>query len=60
MQPASDTTIPPYNGGNVTQLIKLQNTAVGEKKVMIKCKVDYKLNGNPVSANISVENFPDL
>jgi hypothetical protein len=58
MQPASDTSIAPY-GGTVTQMIKLQNTAVGEKKLMMKCKIDYKINGAPVSANVSVDSFPE-
>lgn len=44
--PASATTIGPH-GGSSTQQIKLANTAQGEKPVMMRVRLEYKINGQP-------------
>lgn len=42
--PATATTIGPH-GGSATQQIKLANTAQGEKPVMMRVRLEYKING---------------
>jgi len=46
---ATSTVLPPLNSGVVTQSLKLMNTLHGEKPVLIKLKVDYVVNGAPVT-----------
>jgi AP-1 complex subunit gamma-1 len=49
VNPPSGNVVPPLNSGKVTQSLKLVNTLHGEKPVLLKIKVDYVLNGAPVS-----------
>lgn len=51
-------SLPPNNGGKVSQQLKLLNTLHGEKPVLLKVKVDYIANGSPVS-EIADVSFPD-
>lgn len=45
---ASSTTLGP-NGGSATQQVKLANTAQGEKPVMMRVRLEYKINGQPLA-----------
>ena len=58
MHPPSSTTIPPASDGAVTQKILLNNSQQGEKKIMLKLKISYTLNGNKVEEMAQVANFP--
>lgn len=48
MLPPTTSTIPPNSNGQVTQEIKLTNTVQGEKSIMLKLKISYKIGGNTV------------
>ena len=48
MQPPSSTSLSAYSNGNVTQEIRINNTLHGEKPVMLKLKIVYKVNGQQV------------
>ena len=48
MQPPSSTSLTAYSNGNVTQEIRINNTLQGEKPVMLKLKIVYKVNGQQV------------
>jgi AP-1 complex subunit gamma-1 len=58
LDPASASTIPPNNSGKVTQLIKLANSAHGEKPILMKLKVEYSLNDKQQSQLVAISNFP--
>eukprot|EP00742_Colponemidia_sp_Colp-10_P000433 GILJ01000474.1.p1 GENE.GILJ01000474.1~~GILJ01000474.1.p1 ORF type:complete len:866 (-),score=167.22 GILJ01000474.1:91-2688(-) len=58
MLPASSTTLPPNSKGAVTQVIKLENTLHGEKPLLMKLKVDFVNNGQPISEVGQVNSFP--
>jgi len=57
VNPPSGNLIPPNNSGNVTQSIKLMNSEQGQKPLVLKIKIDYLVNGAPVSEVADV-NFP--
>jgi len=48
MSPPTSATIPPNTNGSVTQELKVCNSVQGEKPIMLKLKILYKLNGQPV------------
>ena len=56
MNPPSGNVLAP--GGKIVQVVKVMNTSLGEKPIMLKVKVDYVLNGNPVS-DIEDVNVPE-
>lgn len=58
LKAATSTSLPPH-GGKATQGIELQNSLQGQKKLQLRCKVDYVANGSPVSEQFAVDNFPD-
>lgn len=57
VNPPTGNMIPPNNSGKVTQGIKLMNAEHGQKPVVVKIKIDYLINGAPVS-EVSDVNFP--
>jgi len=57
VNPPSGNLIPPNNSGKVTQSIKIMNMEHGQKSVVLKMKIDYLVNGAPVSELADV-NFP--
>jgi AP-1 complex subunit gamma-1 len=61
METPSSTTIPPTQGSNpklVTQQIKVTNTMLGTKNLMLKLKVSFTLNGNKVEHMATCSGFP--
>jgi len=60
MLPASSTTIPAGSNAAVTQEIKVTNTMQGEKNIMLKLKINYKVNGSPIEELVQVSSFPAL
>lgn len=61
MEPPSSTTIPPTQGSNpklVTQKIKVTNTMLGTKNLMLKLKVSFTLNGNKMEHMATCSGFP--
>jgi AP-1 complex subunit gamma-1 len=61
MEPSSSTTVPVTAGNNpklVTQKIKLTNTMLGTKGLMLKLKVSFTLNGSKVEHLATCSGFP--
>jgi len=64
MQPPTSTTVPTASGGatldanKVTQSIKVTNTKLGSKNLMMKLKVSFTLNGNKVDFLETCGDFP--
>lgn len=48
MSPPTSAIIPANSNGTVTQELKVNNSVQGEKPIMLKLKILYKLNGHPV------------
>jgi len=62
MLPPSSTTIPERSGGTakeVTQLVKVTNTMLGTKKLLMKLKISFTTNGNKVDHMSTFSSFPD-
>jgi len=60
MEPPSSTTIP-VTGGNskiVTQKIKVTNTRMGEKNLVLKLKVGFTLQGQKIEHMTTCSGFP--
>jgi len=58
MSPASSDTLPPMSSGAVTQQFKLANSLHGQKPLLVKLKIDFTFNGQPMSEMAQVDNFP--
>lgn len=61
MKPPTSTTIPVSGGNNskqVTQLITITNSKLGEKNLMLKLKLGFTLNGNKVEHMATCSGFP--
>jgi AP-1 complex subunit gamma-1 len=58
MNPISSNTIPAYSNGNVTQIMKIENTAQGQKAIALKLKVVYDINGMTQTQEKVVNSFP--
>jgi hypothetical protein len=58
MSPATSTVIPAHSSGAVTQQLKLNNTLHGKKKLLIRVKIDYKINGQPQTEQAQISQFP--
>ncbi|KAL3934639.1 MAG: hypothetical protein SGBAC_009687 [Bacillariaceae sp.] len=61
MEPPSSTTIPPTQGANpklVTQKIKVINSLLGTKNLMLKVKISFTLNGTKVEHLATCSGFP--
>jgi len=61
MEPPTSTTIPPTQGANpklVTQKIKVTNTMLGTKNLMLKVKISFTLNGSKVEHLATCSGFP--
>ena len=61
MEPPSSTTIPVYGGNQmktVTQKIKVTNTLLGSKNLMLKVKVGFTLKGVKIEHMATCSGFP--
>ncbi|KAL4432313.1 hypothetical protein ABPG74_011072 [Tetrahymena malaccensis] len=58
MQPISNTMIAPYSQGQTTQVMTVQNSMQGQKGIALKIKIGYTLNGQQVSQQVQISNFP--
>ena len=61
MEPPSSTTIPGTGGSNtklVTQKIKVTNSMLGTKNLMLKLKVSFTLQGNKTEHMATCSGFP--
>eukprot|EP00698_Gefionella_okellyi_P012083 TRINITY_DN3229_c0_g2_i1.p1 TRINITY_DN3229_c0_g2~~TRINITY_DN3229_c0_g2_i1.p1 ORF type:complete len:417 (-),score=114.06 TRINITY_DN3229_c0_g2_i1:1094-2218(-) len=55
----SATTLPANAAGVVTQVIRLANSAQGEKKLAIRLKIDFEVSGKAVSEVAQFNDFPE-
>ncbi|GMH97442.1 hypothetical protein TrVE_jg3240 [Triparma verrucosa] len=58
MLPPSGTTVPCNGGGNVSQVVKVTNTQMGTKKLMMKLKISYTCAGAKVEEMATASGFP--
>eukprot|EP00331_Platyophrya_macrostoma_P012660 CAMPEP_0176430758 /NCGR_PEP_ID=MMETSP0127-20121128/14430_1 /TAXON_ID=938130 /ORGANISM="Platyophrya macrostoma, Strain WH" /LENGTH=455 /DNA_ID=CAMNT_0017812681 /DNA_START=147 /DNA_END=1515 /DNA_ORIENTATION=+ len=58
LNPLSGTKINPNTKAGVTQSMKIQNSKQGEKPVVLKLKLTYKLGMNTVTRDATVNQFP--
>eukprot|EP00644_Phytophthora_capsici_P010659 jgi/Phyca11/542260/estExt2_Genewise1Plus.C_PHYCAscaffold_90046 len=58
MEPPTGDSVPPNNGGAVTQVVKIQNSMQGEKPVLMRIKLEFFVNGSKVEDMATVNNFP--
>jgi AP-1 complex subunit gamma-1 len=61
MEPPSSTTVPVTGGNNpklVTQRIKVTNSMLGTKNLMLKLKLSFTLQGNKVEHMATCSGFP--
>jgi len=58
MSPASGTTVAPNRTATVEQLIKVQNSMVGQKALQLKIKVQYNVDGMQANEMGQISNFP--
>eukprot|EP00899_Mesostigma_viride_P002184 jgi/Mesvir1/11967/Mv00286-RA.1 len=58
LDPASGTVVPPNNIGNITQTMHITNTMHGQKPLVMRLRIQYKVNGVPVLEQGEVNTFP--
>lgn len=58
MLPLTTTVIAPLSNGQMTHTMKIQNSMVGQKGIIVKLKVLYNLFENKISQEATVSNFP--
>lgn len=57
LEPATGTSIPALGGGLVTQALHVTNTMHGQKPLVMRLRLNYSKNGQPVMQQVEV-NFP--
>jgi len=57
-QPPSGDVLGKLNTSKVTQSLTVQNTLQGQKPLMMKLKIDYQLDGQPITEQVNISNFP--
>uniref|UniRef100_A0A7I4AYD3 AP-1 complex subunit gamma n=1 Tax=Physcomitrium patens TaxID=3218 RepID=A0A7I4AYD3_PHYPA len=58
LDPATGGSLPAYSNNSVTQVIRLTNNMHGQKALVMKLRVSYKVNGQNVLDQGQVNNFP--
>jgi len=58
MNAISSNKIPPNTQNGVTQTMKVSNTMQGQKGIVLKLKISYNLNGQTVTKDQLVNDFP--
>lgn len=59
LSPPSSTVVPPlYSQGDVVQSIRITNSNHGQKPILMKIKVDFKINGVPMEEQAQISGFP--
>jgi len=49
IQPLSGTNLAPSSKGEVTQLMTVTNSAIGQKPIVMKIKLGYVINGQKLA-----------
>ncbi|CAM6128159.1 unnamed protein product [Calypogeia fissa] len=58
LEPASGNALPANGGGIITQVINITNTLHGQKSLLMKLRIIYKVNGEEKIEQGQVSNFP--
>ncbi|KAJ7556154.1 hypothetical protein O6H91_05G071600 [Diphasiastrum complanatum] len=58
LEPASGNVLPANSSGTVTQVIRVNNSQHGQKSLVMRIRVSYKINGQEVLEQGQVNNFP--
>ena len=58
MKPPSATTVPANGGGTVEQIVTVKNSQINVKKLMVRMKISYSVNGQNVVETAQVADFP--
>jgi AP-1 complex subunit gamma-1 len=57
LEPASSTLLPAL-GGSAIQKLHVVNTMAGQKPLVMRLRVNYSKDGQPVAQQLEVNNFP--
>lgn len=58
LEPASGTTLPALGASTVTQAIHITNTMHGQKPLVMRLRLNYSKDGQPVMQQVEFNNFP--
>ncbi|KAL4478341.1 hypothetical protein ABPG72_009577 [Tetrahymena utriculariae] len=58
MNPISSTQIPPNSSNETVQVMSVVNSMAGQKSIAMKVRLQYNINGKPVSLDSIVQDFP--
>lgn len=58
LEPATGSVVPAGNGGVVKQTMRVVNSMHGQKALVMKVRISYKVNGEDVLEQGQVSNFP--
>ena len=58
LSPPTSTVLAPASNA-VTQLMKISNSQLGSKKIMLKLRISYVVNGQRIEKTPTANNFPD-
>mmetsp|Transcript_3763 Transcript_3763/g.4217 ORF Transcript_3763/g.4217 Transcript_3763/m.4217 type:complete len:885 (-) Transcript_3763:299-2953(-) len=55
---ANGNTLPPNNGGSITQNMQVMNRAHGQKPIVMRLKISYNFGGMPIEEQATANTFP--
>eukprot|EP00878_Enallax_costatus_P018020 GHUV01018946.1.p1 GENE.GHUV01018946.1~~GHUV01018946.1.p1 ORF type:complete len:448 (+),score=223.83 GHUV01018946.1:2050-3393(+) len=58
LEPASGTALPALGAGSVTQALHITNTMHGQKPLVMRLRLNFSRDGQPVVQQVEVNNFP--
>ncbi|KAL0357951.1 UNVERIFIED_CONTAM: AP-1 complex subunit gamma-2 [Sesamum calycinum] len=58
MDPASGNTLPASGNGSITQKLRVSNSQLGKKSLVMRMRISYKANDKDVLEEGQVNNFP--
>ncbi|KAH6826751.1 Adaptor protein complex AP-1 [Perilla frutescens var. hirtella] len=58
LDPASSNTLPASGNGSITQNLKVSNSQHGKKSLVMRIRINYKVNGKDVLEDGQISNFP--
>eukprot|EP00271_Cylindrocystis_brebissonii_P016401 TRINITY_DN3990_c1_g1_i1.p1 TRINITY_DN3990_c1_g1~~TRINITY_DN3990_c1_g1_i1.p1 ORF type:complete len:916 (+),score=200.04 TRINITY_DN3990_c1_g1_i1:218-2965(+) len=58
LEPASGSVLPPFSNAGITQTIQVLNSMHGQKSLVMKLRISFKLNGQEVIEQGQVSQFP--
>lgn len=58
LEPATGTVLPALGATSVTQSIHISNSMHGQKPLVMRLRLNFSKNGQPVMQQVEVSNFP--